>query len=359
MLQTRKYFLSVVWLFLSSITSISIAAQDTACDYQIISEWDQGYTATITLSNQSITTVTGWSLHLEYYENRISNLWNAALSGDNPYTISALSWNQTLPPGASTQFGFQVDKNGRIAEYPRINGDICSDATSSSAVSSSSAPAQCNWYGNDYPFCEEISHGWGWENGQRCISRVTCHPDSCDTIPAPPHCYSSSSKSSSSLNSSLSNYSSSVCPFTGYECVSNGSWKYICDPGCDRQGTAPCIPINICGNSSSLSSASASSVSMTSSNRSSSHSSETSSSSPYCPITGYECITRNGSWHYYCSEGCDHQGGRWCVPRCECDTSILGQQFLGYGCPNSSSSASAASAVSANSYSSTNSSIVD
>ena len=112
-----------VWkiIFCSLLTSLlpllpaSVIAQETSCQYQVTNEWGSGYTATITISNQSAASVSSWSVNWEYQANRINNLWNAMLSGDNPYTAKSLSWNGTLAPGASVEFGFQVDKNGGAA----------------------------------------------------------------------------------------------------------------------------------------------------------------------------------------------------------------------------------------------------
>lgn len=33
----------------------------------------------------------------------------------------------------------------------------------------------CNWYGTEYPLCQQTQSGWGWENNQSCISVSTCN----------------------------------------------------------------------------------------------------------------------------------------------------------------------------------------
>ena len=208
------------------LLSTSVIAQDASCRYRITNEWNSGYIATITISNQSTTSVSNWSVNWEYQANRISNLWSAMLSGNNPYTAQSLSWNGTIAPGASVEFGFQVDKNGGAAERPVVSGEICTTSSSSSYTSSS-----------------YVSSSYA----------------------------SSSHTSSSTASSSSSSADYGSCPFTGYECQDiNGSWMYICAPGCTSQGNAPCGPISQCrfnissssGISSSHSSSSSSSPSL-------------------------------------------------------------------------------------------------
>lgn len=36
------------------------------------------------------------------------------------------------------------------------------------------AQSQCNWYGSNYPVCQNQSTDWGWENNQSCIGPQTC-----------------------------------------------------------------------------------------------------------------------------------------------------------------------------------------
>ena len=286
-----------VWkiIFFSLLTSLlpllstSVIAQDASCRYRITNEWNSGYIATITISNQSTTSVSNWSVNWEYQANRISNLWSAMLSGNNPYTAQSLSWNGTIAPGASVEFGFQVDKNGGAAERPVVSGEICTTSSSSSYTSSSYASS---------------SH---------------------------------TSSSTASFSSSSADYGS--CPFTGVECVSlSGSWEYICAPGCTSQGPAPCISANMCrtyGNSSSITSSSPATSSAASSITNSTGSS---SSLGMCPFTGYECQDINGSWMYICAPGCTSQGNAPCGPISQCRFNISSSSGISSSHSSSSSS---------------------
>jgi poly(3-hydroxybutyrate) depolymerase len=111
-----------------------------SCTYKIDNEWNTGFTASITIKNDTNATINNWNVNWAYTANRIVSLWNANLSGTNPYSASNLSWNSSIPVGQTVSFGFQGDKNGAAAEIPVVNGSVCGTAsTSSASVSSSSS----------------------------------------------------------------------------------------------------------------------------------------------------------------------------------------------------------------------------
>ena len=57
--------------------------------------------------------------------SRITNSWNATLSGNNPYSATGLSWNSSIQPGQTVEFGFQGTKNNGSAPIPAISGAVC------------------------------------------------------------------------------------------------------------------------------------------------------------------------------------------------------------------------------------------
>lgn len=196
------------------------------CAYSVNNEWDNGYTAEVTLTNDGASAVSGWDVSWTFDANRMTNGWNAQFSGSNPYTASDMGWNGTLQPGQSVSFGFQVDKNGGAAEQPTLEGALCDDGGSSSSSSSESSSSdssassssdpggtgqQCNWYGTTYSLCESTDSGWGWENNESCIARSTCEgqPDPYGVIDGDGSSSSSLSSSSSSSSSESSSSESS------------------------------------------------------------------------------------------------------------------------------------------------------
>lgn len=109
-----------------------------ACQYQVTNQWGNGFTASIKITNNTSSAVNGWSVSWQYSgDNRISNSWNANVSGSNPYSATNLSWNASIQPNQSVEFGFQGTK-GSTAEIPSISGNLCGNTQVSSSSSRSS-----------------------------------------------------------------------------------------------------------------------------------------------------------------------------------------------------------------------------
>lgn len=107
-----------------------------ACSYTVTNNWGSGFTGEIKVTNDTNQTVNKWSVSWQESGASISNSWNAAFSGSNPYTATSLNWNGTLAPKASASFGFQA--NG-TAGAPKVNGSLCGAAASSAPSSSKSS----------------------------------------------------------------------------------------------------------------------------------------------------------------------------------------------------------------------------
>ncbi len=110
-----------------------------ACTYTIDNQWGSGFVASITVKNDTGAAVNNWSVNWQYANNRITNSWNANLSGSNPYTATNVGWNGSIAAGQSVSFGFQGNSNGNTIERPTVNGTLCGAAVSSSSRSSVAA----------------------------------------------------------------------------------------------------------------------------------------------------------------------------------------------------------------------------
>lgn len=110
-----------------------------ACTYTVTNNWGSGFTSEIKVTNDTTSTVNNWSVSWQESGARVTNAWNATLSGSNPYTATSLGWNGTLAPKASASFGFQV--NG-TASAPKVNGTLCGASTSSIGTSSTGASSK-------------------------------------------------------------------------------------------------------------------------------------------------------------------------------------------------------------------------
>lgn len=129
----------VIGLGASLLAMTNLAS--AACTYTVDNEWSTGYTASITVKNDTNAAVNNWSVNWQYGSNRMTNGWNANFSGSNPYTATNMSWNGNIAAGQSVSFGFQVNKNGGSAERPTINGSLCGGAVASSSSRASVAPS--------------------------------------------------------------------------------------------------------------------------------------------------------------------------------------------------------------------------
>ncbi len=125
-----------------AVSTLSIHAH-AACVYTV-SQWSNGFTGTIKITNDTAAAVSNWSVSWQYAgDNRITSAYDTTLTGTNPYTAKNAGWNGTLQPNASITFGFQGTKGAAAAEMPVITGALCGNTvtSSSTAVSSSLAPS--------------------------------------------------------------------------------------------------------------------------------------------------------------------------------------------------------------------------
>jgi hypothetical protein len=85
-----------------SALALAIASPSwAACTYKVTNNWGSGFTGEITVTNDTTSTVNGWSVSWQESGVSVTNAWNATLSGSNPYTATSLNWNGTLAPKAS------------------------------------------------------------------------------------------------------------------------------------------------------------------------------------------------------------------------------------------------------------------
>ena len=110
----------------SSRSSSSSLAPTAVCSYVVNSQWQNGFTAAIRLKNTGAKAINGWDVKWQYADgSKVTNLWNATLSGANPYSAKNLSWNSTIQPGQTVEFGFQGSKSAAAASVPVVSGAIC------------------------------------------------------------------------------------------------------------------------------------------------------------------------------------------------------------------------------------------
>ena len=100
------------------------------CEFIINNEWNAGFTSTVKITNSSQQDIDGWTVGLNFSDgSTINNIWNANISGSNPYDASDKGYNAKIRVGQSVQFGFNTKKatSGTPATTPVLSG-ICADS---------------------------------------------------------------------------------------------------------------------------------------------------------------------------------------------------------------------------------------
>ncbi len=115
------------------------------CEYNILNEWGSGFTAQVTVTNNTTTTINGWSVTWSYTDgSTVPRTWDAALSGTNPYTATNLSYNSEITPNTTVTFGFNGTKGaqGAAAQVPALGGSCsATPPTNQAPVASITASA--------------------------------------------------------------------------------------------------------------------------------------------------------------------------------------------------------------------------
>lgn len=172
------------------------------CSYNVQNEWQNGFVASIKITNTETTPINGWQVSWAYTDGSVrSGGWNASFSGSNPYSASDMGWNGKINPGQSIEFGVQGSKpNGMPAQKPLVTGAVCSlsQDSSSSVVSS--------------------------ENSSSSESDSSASTLSSSRISSSVQSISSASLSSKSLESSISSSQSSGRSSTS-NAISSSSWS--------------------------------------------------------------------------------------------------------------------------------------
>ncbi|WP_328751678.1 glycoside hydrolase family 6 protein [Streptomyces sp. NBC_00285] len=95
---------------------VGLAAVPCAVDYKVQNQWDTGFTAAVTITNNTAAK-SSWSLKWSYAGNqKVTNFWNSKISqSGTAVTAANESYNGTLATGGSVSFGFQGTYSGTNA----------------------------------------------------------------------------------------------------------------------------------------------------------------------------------------------------------------------------------------------------
>jgi endo-1,4-beta-xylanase len=78
--------------------------------YSLVNQWPDGFQGGVTVTNNGSTATTSWRVVLTFANGQtINNIWNAtagALPASSPVTANNVSYNNVIPAGGNTSFGF-------------------------------------------------------------------------------------------------------------------------------------------------------------------------------------------------------------------------------------------------------------
>ena len=141
--QRGKLARSLYTLGFSLATAVLSTQAYAGCQYVVSNQWNEGFSGVIRITNSGTSAISGWTVGWQYSGgDRITSSFNATLSGSNPYSATNLSWNGSIAPNQSVEFGFQGTKGTKgtsTAEIPTVTGTVCGSTTSSVASSTASS----------------------------------------------------------------------------------------------------------------------------------------------------------------------------------------------------------------------------
>lgn len=115
----------------SDTTTQTVVIEPTAgngqCVLQVTNAWHDGFQAAVKITNEGNSAIHGWEVHWSLPAGfAINHGWSASFSGNNPYTAASLSWNQTIQPQQTVEFGFIGNKPGGAAVPDiAVTGSVC------------------------------------------------------------------------------------------------------------------------------------------------------------------------------------------------------------------------------------------
>jgi endo-1,4-beta-xylanase len=95
----------------------------------VISAWNTGLTANITITNNGTSAINGWHLAFTLPSGQsVVSAWNATISpSTGSVTAGNVSYNAAIPAGGNTSFGFQANQTGNAGAPTSftLNGTAC------------------------------------------------------------------------------------------------------------------------------------------------------------------------------------------------------------------------------------------
>jgi aryl-phospho-beta-D-glucosidase BglC (GH1 family) len=94
-------------------------AASVAVAFKVVDDWGTGFTADMTIRNNTTTAVHGWTLEFDF-DRDITGIWNALIVSHvgKHYVLKNAAWNADILPGQTIDFGFQGTA-GNVLDGPK------------------------------------------------------------------------------------------------------------------------------------------------------------------------------------------------------------------------------------------------
>jgi hypothetical protein len=121
-----------------AVVPLPASAATATATFAKVSDWGTGFEGKFTITNGTTSPINGWSVSFDMPSGySVSSHWDAVRTNSGQrYTFTNPSWAPTLPPGASTTFGF----NGSPGNFPGIANCTFNGASCSGGPSNPGAP---------------------------------------------------------------------------------------------------------------------------------------------------------------------------------------------------------------------------
>ncbi|MCM1327183.1 MAG: cellulose binding domain-containing protein [Bacteroidales bacterium] len=109
-------------LLWSGSEKVKISVEDCAIEYLADSEWENGFSSRILITNNTNDTIKGWRLSFDFARD-INSIWCAEIEGkeEGGYTIRNARYNADIAPGQTISFGLK----GSGGIYSEVPSNFC------------------------------------------------------------------------------------------------------------------------------------------------------------------------------------------------------------------------------------------
>lgn len=93
------------------------AEDDYTINFVKSNEWANGFSADITITNNSSQPIKNWTLEFDF-DGELQNIWNANYKkSGNHYSVTSVSYNNTIQPNNSINIGFNATTNNQPTNF--------------------------------------------------------------------------------------------------------------------------------------------------------------------------------------------------------------------------------------------------